>query len=79
MKELDCLGEICPVPIMKLQGVLEEIRQGERYLLITDHSCTLRAAEEFCEAHGLFLDWEEVMSGVWEIEIASFCLANGGV
>ncbi len=71
MGEIDCLGEMCPVPVMKLQAVLQAIRRGEPYLLITDHSCTLTNIKEFCKSHGLFCETEEVMNGVWEITVSA--------
>ena len=70
MQTLDCLGEICPVPILKLQAVLKKIEQGEEYLLVTDHSCSVPSVQDFCRKHRLTCQVEEVMNGVWEIKIS---------
>ncbi len=39
MKKIDCLGDMCPVPVMKLQRETKKMKPGESVLLITDHSC----------------------------------------
>lgn len=36
MYKVDCLGEICPIPIMRLQKVMPQIRGGEPALLVAD-------------------------------------------
>ncbi|MPM41843.1 hypothetical protein SDC9_88503 [bioreactor metagenome] len=69
MKWLDCLGDICPVPIMKLQRELGSMESGEHVMLVTDHSCTLSSTREFCAIYGLRLEAAEALPGVWEIEI----------
>jgi TusA-related sulfurtransferase len=71
MKKIDCLGEICPVPVMKLQAVMDSIQKGEDYLLVTDHSCTISNLESFCKANKLSYQLDEVMNGVWEITITA--------
>ncbi|GLB25503.1 transcriptional regulator [Lacrimispora xylanolytica] len=71
MNKIDCLGEICPVPVMKLRNVMDSIKKGEDYLMVTDHSCTIMNLESFCKANHLKYDSEEVMNGVWEITITS--------
>ena len=69
MKEIDCLGEICPVPIIALKKELPALRQGETVLLVTDHSCTRGAVYDFCKNCGLEAEDVEVMNGVWEITV----------
>ena len=69
MKKIDCLGEICPIPILALQKEMQKIKEGETVMLVTDHSCSCRAVEEFCGQFGLACSQDEVMNGVWEITI----------
>lgn len=71
MKKIDCLGEICPVPLIKLQKEIKQIQSGEEVMLVTDHSCTKKTLNEFCQSHGLNFECEEVLNGVWEIRIFS--------
>lgn len=70
MRKIDCLGEICPIPIMRLQKAVPGIRGGEPALLVTDHSCTLTAVKEFCARNHLLCTDDEVINGVWEITIS---------
>ncbi|MEG0328187.1 MAG: sulfurtransferase TusA family protein [Erysipelothrix sp.] len=70
MKRIDCLGDICPIPILNLQKELESIHDGNEVTLITDHSCTLQSVNDFCAMHSLKYTVDEVITGVWEIIIS---------
>lgn len=70
MKKIDCLGEICPVPLIKLQKEMPYIKSGEKIMVVTDHSCTKQTLTEFCKTHNLELECQEVLNGVWEIYIS---------
>lgn len=69
MRELNCLGDICPVPVMKLMAI-KDLAPGESVKLITDHSCSVANIGEYCEKRGLQLKVEEPISGVWEMFIS---------
>lgn len=71
MKTIDCLGDICPVPVIKIKAVMDEIKHGESYMLVTDHSCSFENIKSFCEANKLQFISDEVINGVWEITISS--------
>ncbi len=70
IETLDCLGDICPVPIMKLNSKLSQIKGGKTYMLVTDHSCALKSVSDFCKIHKLNQTATEVLNGVWEIVIS---------
>lgn len=65
---LDCLGEICPIPMMRLQKTLRDNAVKE-ILLITDHSCVPKSLGEFCRTKKLEYTADEVINGVWELHI----------
>lgn len=69
MKELDCLGDMCPVPVMKLQKFVQLQGAGESVKLITDHSCTVESVTGFCKKHKLLLSVVEPINGVWELTV----------
>ena len=69
MKTLDCLGDICPVPMMKLQALESELRRGEHVMVITDHSCTCQSLGAYCRAKRYAMRIEEPMCGIWEVHI----------
>ena len=68
-KRIDCLGDMCPMPVMKLQAYLENIEKGETIDLVTDHSCAVSTIETFCRQKNLSYDVVEPMMGIWEISI----------
>lgn len=67
--EIDCLGDMCPLPLMKLMR-LGEITSGETVKLITDHSCTTENIREYCRQRHLAMRVEEPIPGVWELYIS---------
>lgn len=69
MLKLDCLGDICPVPIIKLKSEQTRIEGGATVMLVTDHSCTVESIRNFCCKHGYQLSEEEPINGVWELTI----------
>lgn len=70
MKELNCLGDVCPLPLMRLQKEDAAIQAGESVLIITDHSCTCEGLRKYCAQHGYHAQVEEPVNGVWEVTIS---------
>ncbi|MDF2892703.1 MAG: response regulator SirA [Clostridia bacterium] len=69
MKKIDCLGEYCPVPILRIKDQLKNTSKGEPFMVITDHSCVLQSIEDYCKKTKLKIIIDEVINGVWEITI----------
>lgn len=69
MIEIDCLGEICPVPVMMLKRHQKAIQKGEKVMLVTDHSCAKVSITDYCRGSNLKCSIQEVINGVWEITI----------
>lgn len=69
MVKLDCLGDMCPIPAMRLQKQLEAARPGDCIQLVTDHSCVPRSIGEYCQKRGLLCQVTEAIPGVWEISV----------
>lgn len=69
MKTIDCFGEICPVPILKIEKELKKMQQGDEFLLVTDHSCTIENIREIYSKKDMIKKIDEVMNGVWEVLI----------
>lgn len=67
MKTIDCFGDICPVPVLKADNEIKKMKAGEQFMLITDHSCTVKSVEEKYKNATVAIVIEEVMNGVWEI------------
>lgn len=69
MKKIDCLGDICPIPIIKTKKELKSMKTGESVMVVTDHSCTFEALIELLENRNVKIKSDEVINGVWEIMI----------
>lgn len=67
MKKVDCLGDICPVPVIKTKKELQNMKSGESIMLITDHSCSLENLIELLKNYDVKYTYEEVINGVWEV------------
>lgn len=69
MYELDCLGDMCPIPIMKLKQCKELKNPGDQLKLVTDHSCVVESISSYCRQKSMKLDVVEPMNGIWEMYI----------
>lgn len=67
MKTIDCLGDMCPIPVLKTKKELKSINNGDILKIITDHSCVLESLTSKFKKH--HITYEEVMNGVWEIYV----------
>jgi len=67
--ELDCMGEACPVPLIKTEKKLEELDAGDMLIVQVDHSCAMKNVPEWARKQGHNVEIEEVDDGEWEIFI----------
>ena len=65
METIDCFGDICPIPIIKIERKLKSINPGDEFMIVTDHSCTLESIKD--KYADKVTRIEEVMNGVWEV------------
>ncbi len=66
---LDCLGEACPVPLVKTQKKMETMAVGDVLVVEIDHSCAMKNIPEWARNVGHNVDIEEVDDGEWEVII----------
>ncbi len=67
--ELDCLGEACPVPLVKTENKLKELEVGDTLIVIIDHSCALKNVPEWARKQNHEVEVEEIGDGEYEIFI----------
>lgn len=67
MKTIDCLGDMCPLPILKIRREMKTMKSGDMVKAVTDHSCVLESIISNFKKHKI--THEEVINGVWEIYI----------
>ncbi len=68
-KMLDCLGEACPVPLVKAQNALKELNVGDVLIVQIDHSCAMKNVPDWAREEGHNVEIEEVDEGEWEVVI----------
>lgn len=65
---IDCVGEICPVPVVKAKIQYKKLKPGESVTVITDHSCTSQGMKDAFQQYNCHIIVEEDM-GIWFISI----------
>jgi TusA-related sulfurtransferase len=66
---LDCLGEACPIPLIKTEKKLKTMKVGDVLTVDIDHSCAMKNIPEWARKEGHNVDIEEVDDGQWEVYI----------
>lgn len=66
---LDCMGEACPVPLIKAEKALAELASGDVLIVEIDHSCAMKNVPEWARKEGHEVEVEEVDEGEWEVII----------
>mgnify|MGYP000881323597 FL=1 len=68
--KLDCLGEACPVPLIKTQKKMkQDVAVGDTLIVEVDHSCAIKNVPEWARKEGFNCEVEEIDDGQWEIYI----------
>lgn len=66
---IDALGEACPIPLLKTQKKMAEVKPGDVLIVSIDHSCALKNVPEWARKEGHNVEVEEIEEGVWDIYI----------
>ncbi|MCD5414994.1 MAG: sulfurtransferase TusA family protein [Clostridiales bacterium] len=69
MIEIDCFGDMCPLPLLRTIEELKKIKSGESVMVVTDHSCVEESVTNHFKGRGAKVVAEEVINGVWEITV----------
>ena len=67
--ELDCLGEACPIPLVKAETKIKELEIDDVLIVQIDHSCAMKNLPEWARKEGHNVEVEEIDDGEWEIII----------
>lgn len=68
-KELDCLGEACPIPLVKAEKEISKLETGDLLIVSIDHSCAMKNLPEWARDNGHNVEIEETGEGQWEVFI----------
>jgi tRNA 2-thiouridine synthesizing protein A len=67
---IDALGEMCPIPIIRAEKKIKQLRVSDRVVLKTDHSCSISSVtNHFQKKFGYKCSVIEEEEGVWRIVI----------
>ncbi|MEL7564135.1 MAG: sulfurtransferase TusA family protein [Dehalobacterium sp.] len=69
MKSIDCLGDFCPIPVLKLKEQLKKMQPQESVKLLSDHSCVLESIRANFAKANVTIEGKEVCPGIWEITV----------
>ncbi|MDL2260601.1 sulfurtransferase TusA family protein [Deltaproteobacteria bacterium OttesenSCG-928-K17] len=66
---LDCMGEACPVPLIKTEKKMAELASGDVLVVSIDHSCAMKNLPEWARERNYNVEVEEIDDGEWEVFI----------
>jgi len=69
MNKINCLGDYCPIPLIKIKKALNELAKDDSLMLVTDHSCVVESIKEYLDISKFHYMIDEVINGVWEITV----------
>ncbi len=67
--ELDCMGEACPIPLVKAEKKIEKLNVGDILVVLIDHSCAMKNLPEWARKQGHNVELDEIDDGEWEVVI----------
>ena len=68
-RTLDCLGEACPIPLLKAQKEIKNMNVGDILIVNIDHSCSMKNIPDWARSAGHNVEIEETGEGEWSIII----------
>lgn len=69
MAELDCMGDFCPVPALKVAATLAQLKSGELLTILVDHSCAVENIKSTVKGLVSSFETAEVANGIWEVTL----------
>ncbi len=67
---LDALGDMCPIPALKAEKKLKELKKGDVLVVESDHSCAMTSIPNYFKRRNYEITIAEVVEGIWQIKIA---------
>lgn len=62
-------GEMCPAPLIKAEQQVRAMLPGDRLIMESDHSCTVRLLREHLRKLPCRFRVAEVTDGIWQFQI----------
>ena len=77
MRELDATGLTCPMPVLRLQKALRELKSGARLRLLASDPMAAIDVPHFLNEHGHKLTASHQKSGAGDMQIFTFEIKKG--
>lgn len=68
-KIIDCIGDPCPLPLIKAEKKMRQLSLGDQICLEIDHNCALNSIPEWARKKGYQVRIEETPYLEWKIYI----------
>ena len=68
--KVDCIGEPCPLPLLKVEKEMKKLGVGEKLYVEVDHTCSMNNISEWARKKKYNVKIKEVSFGEWEIIIS---------
>lgn len=69
IREIDCLSEVCPIPLLRAMQELKTMEPGDILILHSDHSCVAIDIEKWGIGKKYPIRLVELPGGEWEVYI----------
>ncbi len=69
VREIDCLTELCPIPILRAIKEFKTMEAGDILIIRADHSCVPIDLKKWASEKNYSVKEVEVGTGEWEIYI----------
>lgn len=66
---LDVLGEMCPLPILRSDKLFKTLQQGDKLVVVTDHSCAMKGIPLHFKKLPAEIQISQAAKGIWKITI----------
>ena len=67
---IDAIGVFCPIPIIKAEVKLTQVKPGDRVIIKTDHTCSSASViSHFESKYNYPCSARQIDDGIWEITI----------
>ncbi|MDR3302174.1 MAG: sulfurtransferase TusA family protein [Spirochaetaceae bacterium] len=66
---LDCIGEACPVPLIKAKQELAGMHSGDVLTINVDHTCAIKNIPDYMSGLGYPAELKETGEGEWDIVV----------
>ena len=68
-KRLECMGEACPIPLIRAKKQMADMNWEDQLIVEVDHSCAIKNIPEWARQMGYRSEVKEIGIGEWEIVI----------